>query len=246
VSLGEAPQYVQGRVGEGTHLGAINSLVDRVQPAAARTAAPARVDGMSDPIVETQRTYDLIAPEYARRNSSVDQRLVEDLDSMTAALPAGSLVADIGCGPGREIALLRARGFRVVGVDRSHGQLRTAALPGVAQADMRHLPLRTASVDAVWCQAALLHIPREDVPAVLAEFARLVRAGGELFLAMAEGDGQDWEVASNYASTQRRWFTYHRAPELTALLLAAGFKVRHLRRSRSAREWFSLNAQRLA
>jgi ubiquinone/menaquinone biosynthesis C-methylase UbiE len=111
---------------------------------------------------------------------------------------------------------------------------------------MRHLPLRTAAVDAIWCQAALLHIPRADVPTVLAEFARLVRAGGELFLAMAEGDGQSWEVASNYDSTHRRWFTYHRAAELGDLLLAAGFEVRHLRRSRSAREWFSLNAHRLA
>jgi len=109
---------------------------------------------------------------------------------------------------------------------------------------MRWLPVRTASVDAVWCQAALLHLPREMVPAVLDEFARVVRADGWLFLGVAEGDGEGWEVAANYGSQRCRWFTYHREPELTRALAAAGFTVYETRRARVYRDWLSLDARR--
>ncbi|GIF76520.1 class I SAM-dependent methyltransferase [Asanoa siamensis] len=196
---------------------------------------------MSD---ETIETYDQISIEYARRKSPVGDRLRVDLDGLAEALPPGARVLDVGCGPGREIDLLRARGFQVTGVDLSIGQLRTGGRGGVAQADMRHLPVATGSVDAVWCQAALLHLPRASVPAALAEFARVVRPGGGLYLQVAEGDGADWEVATNYASALRRWFTYHRESDLTALLATAGFAVRRVRRNAGLRDWLALHARR--
>ncbi|GIF63231.1 hypothetical protein Ais01nite_12660 [Asanoa ishikariensis] len=196
-------------------------------------------------IDETRETYDLIAAEYARRKAPVDARLQGDLDAMRAMLPPGGVVVDAGCGPGRELGLLRSSGFRVVGVDLSLGQLRAGGVPDVAQADMRRLPLRTGSADAVWCQAALLHIPHPEVPAVLAEFARVVRDGGALYLNVAEGDSEGWEVARNYNSAHRRWFTYHREPALTALLAAAGFEVGRIGRHRAYHDWLAVHATRM-
>lgn len=49
----------------------------------------------TEPLTETRQTYDLIAGEYARRNSGVDARLLEDLASMTASLPPGGVVVDV-------------------------------------------------------------------------------------------------------------------------------------------------------
>ncbi|MEQ4207070.1 class I SAM-dependent methyltransferase [Actinopolymorpha sp. B9G3] len=202
---------------------------------------------MAEPIAETQETYDAIASEYLRRNSTVDSRsLNDDIAALAAVLPPGSWVADVGCGPGREVRAMRANGFRVVGLDLSAGQLRTGGLTGAARADMRQLPLRTGSMDAVWCQAALLHLPRADVPGVLAEFARAVRIGGRLHLSVADGDGEAWEVAFNYGSHRRRWFTYHRAPDLAAHLAAAGFVVQEVRRTTSFRDWLGIDARRVA
>jgi SAM-dependent methyltransferase len=201
---------------------------------------------MIEPTSETRKTYDLISTEYAKRKVATDARLLGHLDAMCATIPAGGVVVDAGCGPGLEITLLRERGFRVAGLDLSLGQLRTGGLSGVAQADMRHLPLRTASADALWCQAALLHIPHPAVPSVLGEFARVVRPGGALYLAVAEGDGAGWEVATQYGSDLRRWFTYHREPDLTALLATAGFEVGRVARNRgSHRDWLAVHASRV-
>ncbi len=201
---------------------------------------------MREPLAETQQTYDVIAGEYARQNSLGYPQLLENVASMAACLPAGAVVADVGCGPGRETRLLRERGFRVAGFDLSLGQLRAGGLPGMAQADMRQLPLRTGSVDAVWCQAALLHIPREMAPTVIGEFARVVCGGGHLYLSVAEGGGAGWEIASNYGATERRWFTYHLEGELVALLDSAGFEIRDVRRTRSHRDWLSLHCGRVS
>jgi SAM-dependent methyltransferase len=199
---------------------------------------------MSEPVLETQQTYDAITAEYARANAPADPEVLKDVDSLAAKLPSGSLVADVGCGPGYELRLLRERGLRAVGLDLSIGQLRTGLLPGVAQADMRQLPLRAGSVDAVWCQAALLHIPHATVPLVLGEFARVVRPGGVLVLNVAEGDGEGWEVAVHYRSARRRWFTLHRAQALTDLLTTVGFEVYDKRHITTGRGWMSLHCRR--
>jgi hypothetical protein len=109
---------------------------------------------------------------------------------------------------------------------------------------MRRLPIRLGAVDGVWCRAALLHIPRSEVKLVLEGFARATRAHGRLYLAVAEGTGEGWEVAVNYDSDRRRWFTLHRESELTTLLSDVGFRVQRVSRTRSYRDWLSIQAQR--
>lgn len=198
---------------------------------------------MPEPIAETQRTYDLIAGTYARANSSNQASPTDAAVALTSGLAPGSVVVDVGCGPGQDVAVFRSMGFRAFGVDRSVGQLRAGGQGGVVRGDMRWLPLRTGSVDALWCQAALLHIPRREVPAVLAEFARVVRPGARLYLAVAEGDGEGFEVASNYGSSERRWFTNHREPELTQLLAAVGFVVEQVGRASAYRDWLTMHAR---
>jgi SAM-dependent methyltransferase len=193
-------------------------------------------------VAETQQTYDLIASEFARQNWVADAEVAERLDELAASVPAGSIVADIGCGPGRDVMMLRARGLRVAGIDLSLGQLRARDVPGLVQADMRHLPLQAGSVDCVWCWAALVHLPRQAVPRAVVEFGRILRSGGSMSMSIAEGDGEGFEVATPYGSDRGRWFTRYREPEFTALLTAAGFCVRNIRRHRGYRDWLSVHA----
>jgi SAM-dependent methyltransferase len=195
-------------------------------------------------IAETRQTYDLIAAEFARQNAVAAAEVAERLDELAATVAAGSVVADIGCGPGRDVMMLRARGLHAAGFDLSVGQLRASQVPGLVQADMRCLPLRTGAVHAIWCWAALMHLPREAAPQAVSEFARIVRSGGSLVLSIAEGDGEGFEAAKAYGSDHSRWFTRYRAPEFTAVLTAAGFSIRNMRRHRAHRDWLSVHATR--
>jgi SAM-dependent methyltransferase len=130
---------------------------------------------VSDALRVTRDTYALIAETFAATQFPPTTGLDGDLDWLAAQVPGG-LVADIGCGPGRDTQALRSRGLRVVGLDLSDAMLRAGGLTGAAQADMRALPLRTESLDAIWCMAAFLHIPYEY--ANCAAGPRLRRAPG--------------------------------------------------------------------
>jgi len=200
--------------------------------------------GGQEQIAETRQTYDLIASEYARQNSVAAEEVAQRLGELAASVASAGVVADIGCGPGRDVMVLRARGLHAAGFDLSLGQLRAGYVPGLIQGDMRRLPLRAGSVHGIWCWAALVHLPREAVPRALAEFARILRGGGSLVMSIAEGDGEGFEVAAPYGSDGRRWFTRYREPELTALVAAAGFSIRNMRRHRAYRDWLSVHAIR--
>lgn len=195
-------------------------------------------------IAETRQTYDLIAAEFARQNSVAAAEVADRLDELAASVPAGSTVADIGCGPGRDVLMLRARGLHVAGIDLSFGQLRASDVAGLVQADMRRLPLLAGSVQGIWCWATLVHLPRRAVPQAVAEFARIVASGGSLLMSIAAGDGEGFEAATPYGSERRRWFTRYREPELAALLVTAGFSIRNIRRHRGYRDWLSVHATR--
>jgi SAM-dependent methyltransferase len=83
-------------------------------------------------------------------------------------------------------------------------------------------PFRDGSFDGVWACASLLHVTKEDLAAVLAEVCRVLTPGsGLLYVAVKEGDGQQW-VGGEHG---RRFFAFWRPPELARLLGGAGFGV---------------------
>jgi SAM-dependent methyltransferase len=197
---------------------------------------------MTDPVAATRATYDVIASDFERRTRTPFADLIADLDGFVSALPLGARVADVGCGPGRDAALLRERGVTVIPLDFSMEMLRIGDRSRAVQADMRALPLQSTSLDGVWCQAAMLHIPLAGVPAVLSEFGRVLRPGGKLYLTVAEGDGEGWQTGGY--DGEIRWFAHHRVDSLAALLTGAGFATTGVRQRTSHREWLVITADR--
>lgn len=196
-----------------------------------------------DPYQRTRRTYDEVAGEYAGRAGTPWPELNEQVSAFMVRLPERPRVLDAGCGPGRDTRLLRGRGARVLGLDISFGMIRSQSLPGAVLGDMRALPVRTNAMDGVWCHAALLHIPRADVPGVLAEFARVTHPGGALHLAVSEGDGEGWD-SERYGEGRPRWYVHHREGVLRDLLAAAGWHVVDVSRLRHHRDWLYLLSHR--
>lgn len=199
----------------------------------------------AEAVAQTQRTYKVIAAQYAKRQNRGDADwLFADLDRLREAVGAGAKVADIGCGPGHQTEQLRGMGLRAYGFDLSFDMLGALGMPGLVQADMRTLPIGTGALDAVWCAAALLHIPRAMVPGVLAEFHRVLRPEGRLGLMIAEGDGEGWEQVPYREDAQRRYFVYHSFEAITAELARAGFEVVGRNRTSTHRDWLTLHACR--
>ena len=198
-----------------------------------------------DAVAGTQAAYAAIAGRYANRWDAAQNAWVEaEADRLAAALPAGALVADIGCGPGNDTVRLRGLGLRAHGFDLSHAMLTAREVPGQVRADLRRLPLRDGVLDGLWCVAVLLHVPRESVPGALAEFRRVLRPGGLATISVAEGGGEGWERVPYQDSVPGRYFVYHSHDAFTALLGAAGFELLHTTRKSTHRDWLSLHVRR--
>jgi SAM-dependent methyltransferase len=138
----------------------------------------------------------------------------------------------------------------MAGFDRSREMVRRAASAGVpvAYGDLRALPVRDGALDGLWSSAALLHVPRPEVPATLRGWRRVLRAGGVLGLSTSLGGDEGWEVVPYDVSAQpmsgdvRRWFVHHDADERLGLIGAAGFRVKSATEGVSSRRWLMVLA----
>ena len=107
-------------------------------------------------------------------------------------LPAGSLVADIGCGAGGTLQHLERTGhYRLVGLDHSETLLGEAATrletARFIQGRAETIPFRNNTCDLLLCECVLSIL--DDRSAALDEFARVVKDGGYLVLSDVFGKG---------------------------------------------------------
>lgn len=131
---------------------------------------------------------------FGARAADWDSRFPDDGPAYAAAvgrlgLREGDRVLDAGCGTGRALTPLRAAvgpSGVVVGADLTPAMLAAAGRAGRDRAallmltDVTALPLRSASLDAVFGAGLLAHLPRPQDN--LRELARVVRPGGTLAL----------------------------------------------------------------
>jgi SAM-dependent methyltransferase len=111
---------------------------------------------------------------------AVDEPIVAEY--LSGRAPAVAL--DAACGTARFAEFLAKCGHRVIGVDSSPDMLahaRRRVPDGEFHiAELDRLPLPDDSVDVIVCALALVHVPR--LRPVLAEFARVLRPGGDLII----------------------------------------------------------------
>ena len=83
-------------------------------------------DGDERLSAETERAYDATVERYGARWNVVDP-LVDAKREFVAAAGPSAVVADVGCGTGRDLAWFTGEGHRAIGVDRSRRMLQFAA-----------------------------------------------------------------------------------------------------------------------
>ncbi|WP_322921786.1 class I SAM-dependent methyltransferase [Nocardioides renjunii] len=174
---------------------------------------------------ETVRAYDLDAAAYAAHAPPVPDAVRADLEALAAATGEGARVLEVGSGAGRDALLMEQLGLAVrrtdvtpAFVDLLRGQGHTCDLLDPLTDD---LAAPEGPYDAVWANASLLHVARDDLGAVLARLAAVTRPAGILRMSVKEGDGDGWSTHGSIRLP--RHFTYWRAGPLAQVAAAAGW-----------------------
>jgi SAM-dependent methyltransferase len=128
-------------------------------------------------------------------------------------------ILDFGCGPGRDLVALRARGHDPVGLDGSPefaAMAREHSGCEVWQQDFLALDLPAERFDGVFANASLFHVPRSELPRVLLELHATLKPGGVLFASNPRGDDVEGWSGERYGA-------WHDLASWRAFVTPAGF-----------------------
>ncbi|MEV4756428.1 methyltransferase domain-containing protein [Micromonospora sp. NPDC049559] len=149
------------------------------------------------PAVRT--AYDTVAVDYAERlgdeldRKPLDRALLATFAELVRA-DGGGPVADLGCGPGRVATVLHGLGLDAIGVDLSPVMLAIArkAYPELRFVEglLTALPIADGALAGALAWYSIIHTPPEQLPAVFAEFARVLAPDGHLLVAHQAGDDE--------------------------------------------------------
>jgi SAM-dependent methyltransferase len=139
--------------------------------------------------------YDELGPHFGEWGQTIEGDPWERfLDELTARLPPKGRVLDLGCGNGAKIARL-AGTFDLVAVDLSTEQLRLARanLDGatLVNGDFSELDFPAQTFDAVTALHSIMHVPREEHPALFGRIAGWLKPGGLFLASMSHVGGED-------------------------------------------------------
>jgi len=175
--------------------------------------------------------YDMMAEQYLATKDPEDPLALAALEDLAPVVPPGAAVLDLGCGAGVPVTRwLAGRGFAVTGVDVSARQLELARsnVPDgtFIKADMTGLAFDPETFDAVVAFHSIIHVPRNEHPALLARIHRWLKPGGVFLATMTVTDyeGQDDDLEGWGAPMV--WSHYDQDTNV-AMLREAGFELRY-------------------
>ena len=154
--------------------------------------------------------YDANAARFweGTRDHDVTQNYQALLGALGNAAPLRLL--DFGCGPGRDLAALRALGHTPTGLDGSAEFVRMAREHSgctVLEQSFFELDLGQARFDGVFANASLFHVPRALLPRVLGQLYASLVPGGVLFCSNprsfdVDREGWNGERYGSYLTTE--------------------------------------------
>ena len=134
--------------------------------------------------------YDQNAEDFFKR--SVDVDMAPGWTAFAALVKPGGRVLEAGCGSGRDALFFHQAGYRVTA---------TEASPNLAALARAHtgLPIQVMTFDqmawreafdGIWACASLLHVPRAELPDVMARLRDALVPGGVWWMSFKYGTGE--------------------------------------------------------
>ena len=164
--------------------------------------------------------YEAVAESF--REGTRDHDVTQNYDALLRALPARVPldILDLGCGPGRDLGWFAARGHRAVGLDacaRFVEMAREDTGCEVLHQDFLALDLPAGRFDGVFANAALFHVPAQELPRVLRQLHATLKPRGVLFSSNPRGRNQEGWSGDRYGC-------FHDLEGWRGFLAEAGFE----------------------
>src|SRR5271169_3005805 len=150
------------------------------------------------------------------RGHDVSQNIAALLKHIEGEPP--SAILDLGCGPGRDLKALRALGHTAIGLEGCARFVAMAREEGfeVWEQNFLALQLPRQRFDGIFANAALFHVPSQELPRVLAELHATLKPRGVLFSSNPHGQNDEgW--------SHGRYGAYHDLETWRHYVSAAGF-----------------------
>jgi SAM-dependent methyltransferase len=167
----------------------------------------------------TLEHYNQLADDFweGTRDHDVSQNIAAMLQYIEGQPPF--MILDFGCGPGRDLKAFADLGHVPIGLE---GATRFAAMAcahsgcEVWRQDFLKLDLPVTHFDGVFANAALFHVPSQELPRVLLELHACLKPGGVLFSSNPRGKNDEgWN--------RGRYGVYHDLNAWRRYMSAAGF-----------------------
>ena len=200
---------------------------------------PSSTSSTDQPGTQTLAYYDENARTFSDSTVNVE---FSSMHERFEALPSpGARILDFGCGSGRDAKHFADAGYQVTATDGSAKLCRLArthtGLP------VRHELFQdladVEAYDAIWACSSILHLPKRELPDVLAKMARAVMPGGVIYTS--------FKLGSFEGMRNGRYFTDLTEPAFRELLgqveslsVEQCWTTSDVRPGRDAEQWLNL------
>jgi SAM-dependent methyltransferase len=166
-----------------------------------RKSPSLRPEELADTSTLTLRHYNDHAESFwqGTRDHDVSQNRNALLEHLKGAAPYRIL--DFGCGPGRDLKAFKELGHEPIGLDGSERFVelaRNCSGCEVWQQDFLRLKLPPEYFDGIFANAALFHVPSQELPRVIRDLWIALKPHGLLFSSNPRGGNEEGWSGGRY------------------------------------------------